>query len=387
MKFLKKIKTLIIIITILLVLILSYFIILGNITKIDNINENDIKKVISDKDVRYTNLFEDDVVYTYFEDRNAYISVYNLNNKITTLSIERNQMDETLDIYENNIIYEEELGIYPFRGHQIMVIDKSSKSINQVTDKESYLLGDPAIYGNRIVWIDGRFDEIDHDENYNDSIYIYNLKQEKEEFVLTTDTEKRYPDIYKDKIVWSETKTNTYEIKFFDLSNKKIKNIGYGNIPQIWNDNIVYINKNSRLTSYSISSNNKYEIPNSENVESFDLHGNTVVWTVEDKKLFSYDFSTNTLTKILDLKDKDQNVKSPAIWDNKIVFICNKDGSNDIYFYELDNTIFGLQPLHWYTSLISMIIILIIILVLITKKIKKLEKIDKNKSYNDSERD
>ena len=106
---------------------------------------------------------------------------------------------------------------------------------------------DVGIYGDRIVWLDGR--------NGCADIYMYDLKEKKEYPICTAERNQRYPAIYGDRIVWEDSRNNrNWDIYMYDLkTNKEIPICtaeGDQQRPAIYGDRIVWDDK--RSGSYDI---------------------------------------------------------------------------------------------------------------------------------------
>ena len=89
----------------------------------------------------------------------------------------------------------------------------------QITDNIAQQY-EPAIHGNKIVWEDGR--------NGNWDIYMYDLGADGEygtgddggEVLITNDDADQYrPAIYENKIVWQDKRNDNYDIYMYDLGN------------------------------------------------------------------------------------------------------------------------------------------------------------------------
>jgi beta propeller repeat protein len=87
--------------------------------------------------------------------------------------------------------------------------DLSTKKETQITTNESDQMG-PAIYGDRIVWIDSR--------NGNWDIYMYDLSTKKENQITTNPSDSLYPAIYGDRIVWGDDRDGNWDIYVYDLA-------------------------------------------------------------------------------------------------------------------------------------------------------------------------
>lgn len=81
--------------------------------------------------------------------------------------------------------------------------DLSTYTETQITTNKSYQ-GEPAIYGNRIVWAD--------DRNGNWDIYMYDLSTKKERRITTNPSDSYCPAIYGNRIVWMDLRNGNSDI-------------------------------------------------------------------------------------------------------------------------------------------------------------------------------
>lgn len=95
-----------------------------------------------------------------------------------------------------------------------------------VTEDESWQ-GEPAIYGNRIVWTDLRNVEQTSDGSDNTSqdsgmfdadIYMYDLSTGEELLITEDGSWQEEPGIYENRIVWTDYRNGNQDIYMFELS-------------------------------------------------------------------------------------------------------------------------------------------------------------------------
>ncbi len=103
------------------------------------------------------------------------------------------------DIYKNKIVWMNN------DNGEIYMYNISTHNITQITTSGETNL--PAIYGDRIVWMDYR------DGKYPNicDIYMYNLSTSKET-QITTSRSAHYPAIYGDRIVWQDSRSGNWDI-------------------------------------------------------------------------------------------------------------------------------------------------------------------------------
>lgn len=106
----------------------------------------------------------------------------------------------------------------------VYMYDLSTGEEFLVTENESWQ-GQPAIYGDRIVWTDLRNVEQAEDENttsdlsmFDGDIYMFDLST-GEEFLITEDLSlQEEPAIYENRIVWTDYRKGNSYIYMFELS-------------------------------------------------------------------------------------------------------------------------------------------------------------------------
>jgi beta propeller repeat protein len=158
----------------------------------------------------------------------------------------------------------------------------------------------PAIYGDRIVWMDER--------NDNTDIYMYDLSTETET-QITTDPDFQYgPAIYGDRIVWEDRRN-----------------------PPGYSDIYMYDLATSTETPITIRRSEQ---------QSTAIYGDRIVW--EDNRdsppgesisdIYMYDLATSTETQIT---TDPAHQRSPAIYGDRIVWYDDRNGNWDIYMAEL----------------------------------------------------
>lgn len=151
-------------------------------------------------EVQYTNIYGNNIVWEEMlvstDNGHSYrpyyyIYLYNLStHKKTWISTSSGYGPS---IYEDRIVYARNV------NPDIYIYNISTSKETQITT--SGLTSHPAIYGDRIVWLDGR-------SEYDDDIYMYNLSTQKEFRITTSGSAERpaifedRPAIFEDRIVW-----------------------------------------------------------------------------------------------------------------------------------------------------------------------------------------
>ncbi|WP_292388289.1 PKD domain-containing protein [Methanosarcina sp. UBA5] len=181
------------------------------------------------------------------------------------------------DIYGNRIVWEhgtDTVNIYMY--------DISTHYLHNITQIGTWRSSfNPAIYGDRVVYQDGR--------NGFPQIYMYNNSTQTE--ILITDgkndstIEGVNPDIYGDKIVWLNPNGDYGDIHMYDLSTSKgtqITTSGSASNPAIYGNRIVwedYRNGSPDLYMYDLSTSHETQITTSGLAYDPSIYSNRIVWT------------------------------------------------------------------------------------------------------------
>ena len=136
----------------------------------------------------------------------------------------------------------------------------------------------PAIYGDRIVWMDRR--------NGNWDIYMYDLSTGTETQITTNPSSHEYPKIHGDRIVWEDSRNGNWDIYMYDLSTDTETQITTDPerqwFPAIYGDRIVWEdgrNGNSDIYMYDLSMITETQITtNLSNQWSPAIYGDRIVW-------------------------------------------------------------------------------------------------------------
>ena len=246
---------------------------------------------------------------------------YNIGNiYIHDLLIQETQMivvDGNMpDIYGDKIVFRK---FNSEIGWAVAMYDLSTGQETRITE---YTSGqpEPQIYGDKIVWTDWR-------SGYSD-IYMYDLSTGQETQITMDSTLQRYPSIYGDRIVWMVEEPGIgWGVYVYDLSIKKETRIGKGGNPIIYGDKVVYAD-GWRIYLYDLSTGQKIQITTGENhAGSPYIYGDKVVWFGWGG-VHVYDLSTRQDTQIT---TNPINMYYPAIYDNNIIWTDMRSGNEDIY--------------------------------------------------------
>ena len=212
----------------------------------------------------------------------------------------------------------------------------------------------PAIYNDKIVWEDYR-------NGYeNSDIYMYDISTGKET-QITTSGSAHFPDIYGDRIVWIDERNKGsnsgyyYDVYMYDLSTGKETQISADGSaydyesPSISGDKIVWQGSEDNIYVHNLSTNETIEIVTEQQYPGTNLrldifNDKIVYWDTRDAygtefndgilnpNIYMYNLSTNKETQITTSKSA---VGKPSIYDDKIVWVDNRDGKDDIYMYDI----------------------------------------------------
>ena len=168
-----------------------------------------------------------------------------------------------------------------------------------------------------------------------------------EKRITTNNAKQQYPAIYGDKIVWLDFRNGKWDIYMYNLKTNTEKRIttttsgSVSNIPAINGDKIVWegrmSNKPRQIYMYDLSANTGTQIsnPNAE-FRTPAIYGNKVVYGYYARwsdgsawNIVAYDIATDAARVIS--KDVNNNQIEPAIYESKVVWLKN----NDLYLYDL----------------------------------------------------
>ncbi|MDY9926727.1 NosD domain-containing protein [Methanosarcina sp.] len=259
---------------------------------------------------------------------------------LTESQITTNKSNQTMPaIYGDKIVFFDDrsgLGNY-----NIYVYDLSTSKETQITingSSHGYTMG-PAIYGDRIVWkgnrnINGVW------ENFG--IRVYNLSTSKET-PNTNGINAFEPDIYENRVVWTDAHYGNADIYMYNLSTARetqiTTNESTQDAPAIYDDKIVWRDwRNGNNTSsktdiymYNLSTSTETQITTSGLASNSKIHGDRLVY-VNNSHIYMYNLSTSTETRITTYESRQDN---PAIYGDRIVWMDDRNRNADIYMYNL----------------------------------------------------
>lgn len=276
-----------------------------------------------------------------------------VSSTITETQIATGESANLPDIYGNNIVWQN--SNYD-RYINLSVYNLSTHRVTQITTSLLTVPREPKIYGDRIVWIDSKNGSYNKYGNYEAcDIYLYNLSTSAKTQITTSGSTfwPTVPEIYGDRIVWSESRDGSGNVYMYNLSTKKetrITNKGGAERPAIYNDKIVWEQVNSstgggdiccqrnNLYVYDISTNNTTKIIDSEaNYYRVAIYGDKIAWQSwinGGSDIHVYDLSTGKDTQLTNNRE----AYSPDIYEDRVVWEDWRNRNADIYMYNLSTS-------------------------------------------------
>jgi len=226
----------------------------------------------------------------------------------------------------------------------ILISSTSSASITETRITTHGTSDNSAIYGNKIVWMDGRNGgSQDKYGNYvgNWDIYMYDLSTKKEAQITSNEFIQEFPAIYGNRVVWEDERdfeTNGLEIRMLDLSTHKEILITAGDIqwPDVFGNLILWmeVHPDWHVNVYDLSTKEETNLVQGSIVYGYAIDGNRIVMADNDNgicDIYMYDLSTKKETQIT----TSGKAYSPDVYGSKIVWEDNRNGNWDIYMYDL----------------------------------------------------
>lgn len=225
----------------------------------------------------------------------------------------------------------------------------------QISTSGKAIYDSPAIYDDKVVWVDHTGDYSGNDKY---DICLYNISTKRETRIHTTNGSVYGLDIYKDRIVWYESLNGQSDIYMYNVSTSKETQITSGGStshPAIYEDRIVWADNRDEegvpdIYMYNLSTSKESKIINDTSVVGLDIYGDRIVWlnytSVSYSNGFSniymYDLSTSKKTPITTSGSAGFPV---AIYDDRIVWEDDGYEKRQIYVYNIsDSTEIKITP-------------------------------------------
>ena len=133
---------------------------------------------------------------------------------------------------------------------------------------------------------------------------MYNLSTKKETQITTNKSIQYVPDVYSNRVVWSDNRhftNNGNEIRMLDLSTKKetVMAVGDTQCPAIYGNLVLWmeVHPDWHVNVYDLSTKKLTELMGGNIVSTFDVYGNKIVWGEHDdyggSDIYMYDLSTS----------------------------------------------------------------------------------------------
>ena len=226
------------------------------------------------------------------------LSVYDIPTSTTSQITNNVSIWTDIDIYGDIIVwtsfYKTNIYMHDISTHRQTQINTSGQPSN------------PAIYGNKIVWQEegrsGSFTDKNNNSFARSDIYMYDISTNKET-QLTTSGKASNPDIYGDRIIWLDGRNkdniaNGYgDIYMYDLltqTETQINTSGSALDPSIDGNRIVYnvLGWKSNIYMYDLNTNKETQITTSGSASSQAIYGNIIAY-LDSRDLPEGDAFTN----------------------------------------------------------------------------------------------
>ncbi|KKG12872.1 hypothetical protein EO97_02225, partial [Methanosarcina sp. 2.H.T.1A.15] len=295
-------------------------------------------------------IYEDRIVWTQdLWDFRDHVFMYNISTstktELTSEGVHELGSGRSPAIYGDRIVWlPPGGGIYMFTlasaGSPADDSSREAGTETQITTNGSEQTN-PAIYGDRIVWMDSRtgnyVDQSGHHYGGLD-IYMYNLSTHNEIQITNDSSNKKLPAIYEDIIVWGESGSTNHEVYVYNIStSNKTKIADDVYYPVIYKDRIVWSINDIYL--YNLSTSVKTPISTDTSYDDYPaIYEDLIVWTDSrngNLDIYMYNVSTSTETRIT---TNDSIQRLPAIYEDRIVWEDKRNGNWDIYMYDLSTS-------------------------------------------------
>jgi len=217
--------------------------------------------------------------------------VYDILNSTSSLITENVSCD--FDIYNDRIVWVTE------RNYKtdIYMYDISTHTQTQIVTNISSV-SNPAIYGNKIVWVgsggNGTIIDKHNNSRYRSDIYMYDLSTKKETRITTSGLASN-PSIYGDRIIWQDERNldvltrGIGDLYMYNLSTSKetrLTKSGSARNPSIYNDRIVWQDsRNENIYMYNLSTQKETQITTSGSAYSPGIYGDRIVYADNRQRL------------------------------------------------------------------------------------------------------
>ena len=285
----------------------------------------------------YPSVFGDYIVWTDKRNDNGDIYLHRLSSNSSNRITFNSELQANPSIRDQLIVW------YDERDNNLHYYDLShSKEVN-ISFINTFFPPEQIKTDNRIiVWTDSRnYDVITH----NTDIYMYDLDKNEEFPICTNSARQTTPDIWDNYVIWQDQRNNNSDIYIHDFKHnneKQITSNTHAQInPRIWGNRVVWLDFRHRTDDngemrdiyyYDINTKKEERITNTTTSWGNPvIWGDNIVWARADTDTI---FLYNILTTKTYIIDADLATGDISIYENKIVFVDNRNGNLDIYMVE-----------------------------------------------------
>ena len=292
------------------------------------------------KEMRITNntslkyspvIYGDKIAWEDNRNGNWDIYVYNLSTSTET-RITLNEFDQYApSLYEDRLVWLDgrhgggslDADHWPEGNWDVFMYNLSTSTGTRITKNESWKTF-PAIYEDKIIWVDGRNSEPLYSHQIVDGdLYMYDLSTAQETRLVSGVSSDSRPDIYKDRVVWEDDRNQNSDIYMYDLVNSTKVQITDNESeqwrPALYEDRIIWTDyrngngwDNPDIYMYNLSTSEEMQITTSESEQwADDIYGDKVVWT--DNRNGNNDIYMFTLRAFEEKTVEEKTAKKEAV--------------------------------------------------------------------------
>ncbi|WP_164888552.1 hypothetical protein [Methanosarcina sp. MSH10X1] len=265
-----------------------------------NLSTGQETKITSNTSLKYSPvIYGDKIAWEDNRNGNWDIYLYNLSTSKET-RITLNESDQYAPaLYEDRLVWLDgrngggslDVDHWPEGNWDVFMYNLSTSKGTRITTNESWKTF-PAIYGDKILWVDGRNGEPLHSHQIVDGdLFMYDLSTSEETRLVSNVSSDTKPDIYGDRIVWGDDRNQNSDIYMYDLVNSTEVQITDNESeqwrPALYEDRIIWTDyrngngwDNPDVYMYNLSTSEEMQITTSESEQwADDIHSDIVVWT------------------------------------------------------------------------------------------------------------